>query len=219
MPRLKTVAQSRIFKASDFPASKTGPLQAVPHADFCQRMKEIRSQNDAPLHSVRRRVAIERTTERYKGLEALKYPSIFLSNAWLELGYRFNWSGTSLTLREFAGKFITNLAKQGVPMYVDEGPIFHLKHARYHTDLTWKEWQYIGILGKQIADKMNAQRLKRDRFDIEWGGDYVQSWNPAYWQLNCYIPPPPDDPAIVHLTPYRLSKINSAPGRQVSVSL
>lgn len=50
-------------------------------------------------------------------------------------------------------------------------------HATRGWNLTKKEWDVVGAIGKEIARKRNI--------DIEWGGDW-QFYDPAHWQLKSW---------------------------------
>jgi hypothetical protein len=47
-------------------------------------------------------------------------------------------------------------------------------HATRYWQMSKKEWDIIGSIGKEVARKRNIK--------IEWGGDW-EFWDPAHWQL------------------------------------
>ena len=50
-------------------------------------------------------------------------------------------------------------------------------HATRGWNLTKKEWDVVGAIGKELARKRNI--------DIEWGGDW-KFYDPAHWQIKSW---------------------------------
>jgi len=48
-------------------------------------------------------------------------------------------------------------------------------HATRYWQLSKKEWDILGSIGKEVARRRNIK--------IEWGGDWEKFWDPAHWQL------------------------------------
>jgi hypothetical protein len=61
--------------------------------------------------------------------------------------------------------------------YKDCSAAVDIIHATRGWNLTKKEWDVVGAIGKEIARKRNI--------DIEWGGDW-QFYDPAHWQLKSW---------------------------------
>lgn len=55
------------------------------------------------------------------------------------------------------------------------GMAVDIVHSARFWDLTEKEWDIVGAIGKEVARKM---KLK-----IQWGGDW-SFWDPAHWELD-----------------------------------
>lgn len=56
----------------------------------------------------------------------------------------------------------------------NHGMAVDIVHYGRYWDLTKKEWDFIGAIGKEVARKMNLR--------ITWGGDW-SFWDPAHWEL------------------------------------
>jgi hypothetical protein len=48
-------------------------------------------------------------------------------------------------------------------------------HAQKYWQISKKEWDILGSIGKEVARKRNIK--------IEWGGEFETLWDPAHWQL------------------------------------
>lgn len=75
--------------------------------------------------------------------------------------------------RTTSGPKVTN-AKAGSSAH-NFGLAVDLIHATRLWDLTKKEWDLVGSVGKEIARKMNLK--------IVWGGDWTRPYDPAHWQV------------------------------------
>lgn len=114
----------------------------------------------------------------------------------------YQWTGVHPDIIEFTRKFIKELERRGIPMYAFElmrtperqnnllangrskakawsSPhqygcaVDIVSHTKYW-DLTPKQWDVLGAIGKEIARKMNVE--------LTWGGDW-KFYDPAHWQL------------------------------------
>jgi hypothetical protein len=55
------------------------------------------------------------------------------------------------------------------------GMAVDIVHAVKYWQISKKEWDIIGSIGKEVARKRNIK--------VEWGGDWEKLWDPAHWQL------------------------------------
>ena len=69
------------------------------------------------------------------------------------------------------------ITKKVLVTYKDCSAAVDIIHATRGWNLTKKEWDVVGAIGKEIARKRNI--------DIEWGGDW-QFYDPAHWQLKSW---------------------------------
>lgn len=71
-----------------------------------------------------------------------------------------------------------------------QGVAVDIVHGRYHWELSKHEWNAIGKIGLQLADRMNLK--------LTWGGNW-SFWDPAHWELTDwkqYIQPLKAGPTI-----------------------
>lgn len=171
--------------------------------------------------------------ERLKAAYAKDY---FLSDTYVDQQTRADWQQTDRAIQEFASRFVLECRKRQIPMFVhcafrspveqnaafkrgaskNPGPIaphvfgcaVDIIHSRFAWEMTDREWQYLGTIGKEIARKTGIR--------VSWGGDWgadwsrgKRGWDPAHWELLGWQEigdvPEPDLPPI-HKTP---SKVKS----------
>ena len=122
---------------------------------------------------------------------------------------------------EFTTHFLRELQKRGYPMFPFEfyrsperqarlkkqgvsnagpgssphqwGLAVDIVHFGRYWDLTRKEWEIIGAIGKEVARRRNIP--------IIWGGDFKSLWDPAHWE-------------IAHWREIRTHKRNAEAGRE-----
>jgi hypothetical protein len=136
---------------------------------------------------------------------------------------RADWTGVDPLIQLFSGLLIGAARKQDIPLYVHcalrtpseqlrlytlrrskvRGPkaahttgcAVDIVHGDNHWDLTPSQWQWVGVTGKQIAE--------RYRIPIIWGGDW--GWDMAHWELNFWEDKQPVTPDLshqpLHMTP------------------
>ena len=128
-------------------------------------------------------------------------PDYFYTSRYMKYHARADWSGAPYELKEFAYRLYRMLKKMGVPMYfhtvyrspalqeqlkskgysnLANGPhqrsaAFDMVHSDAHWDMSKNAWQFIGILGKEIA--------KTNGLKVNWGGDFRNPYDPAHWEL------------------------------------
>lgn len=113
-----------------------------------------------------------------------------------------SWEGTDADMTRFQTAFIKELKARGMPFFVhalyrnkaDQDRMYRnavskakwgqsahnfgmaadIVHFGRYWDLTRKEWEVIGLIGKEVARRTNIK--------IEWGGDW-SFYDPAHWEL------------------------------------
>lgn len=106
-------------------------------------------------------------------------------------------------LLRFAQSFLRDLTRRGWPFFANEywrdrerqnqlnhqgnskakfgqsahnyGMAVDIVHYGRFWELTRKEWELLGMLGKEAARRTNVK--------IVWGGDFKSLWDPAHWEL------------------------------------
>lgn len=134
---------------------------------------------------------------------AAHYKNYFIGDQYMAQMVRADWQQTDRAIQEFAARFVLEMRRRDIPVYVNEafrtverqkelsgagfskldsaraphvqGAAVDIVHSRYFWDLTDAEWAYMGKVGKEIARKMGLR--------IEWGGDW-KFYDPAHWQLS-----------------------------------
>lgn len=101
-------------------------------------------------------------TRFLKEMEARKMPFIFFS------GFRGEAEQNALF------KLGTSKAKFGQSAH-NFGAACDMVHAFRYWDLSRKEWDVVGLIGKEVARKLNLK--------VTWGGDWRDPYDPAHWQL------------------------------------
>lgn len=137
----------------------------------------------------------------------------FLSENYMELNERADYTAADHDLMVFTGKLIKALRARGLPFYVhtcwrspalqetlmrqgksglksgahQKSAAVDLVHCHYHWNLPDQVWFYVGLLGREI--------IKREGLKITWGGDWdgdnipvlkdrdERFWDPAHWQV------------------------------------
>lgn len=145
----------------------------------------------------------------------LRAPAFFNSQPHLLQSMQANWAYCDSRLRLWANRFIEDVRKRDVPLYVHTafaaspdsphaiGEAVDIRHGIFERDLTDDEWRYLYILGQLTLDKVNATLKKADKLHLTWGGDSPMSYNPARWEVDGWqsrsrrLPPI----APVHQTP------------------
>jgi len=145
-------------------------------------------------------------------LSRLKFPSHFTSQAHLRQDGRANWAHTDPRIQLFAASLIEVLRVQNIPMWVHsayrtaadqkaafdggfsklnthraphrQGKAVDIVHGKFAWELTKQEWAHIGKIGKEVLARINRNRLVKDRFELVWGGDWSNPWDPAHWEIS-----------------------------------
>jgi hypothetical protein len=130
------------------------------------------------------------------------------SQKWQQQQWRADRLGAHPDLLEFERVFIKRMAKLGVPMFASEivrtperqddlyalgttkakagesahqfGCAVDIVHSVRGWDLSGKEWQLIGHVGREVATQRG--------FKLQWGGDDpgvddAFDWDPAHWEI------------------------------------
>lgn len=158
---------------------------------------------------------------------AVDSPTYFTSEPYLRQMHRADWQNTHRAIQEFAARFVLEMRRQGIPVFVHcafrtpeeqerlkregrskalhpnaphvRGGAVDIVHSRYAWELTRQEWDYLGKVGKDIAQKMGIR--------IEWGGDW-RFYDPAHWELeNWRICTSAAEPRVgppLRMTPHRI---------------
>lgn len=168
------------------------------------------SRNDAAYTTFERNMGMELPEFNPANASRLVFPSYFLNKADLANSDRADWQHVDTRVKLFAASFIKALEKAGIPFYCHsafrtrnqqnelyklgrtkavwpcaahcQGKAVDLVHGIFHWELTAKEWQLIGRLGRDVLEKINRNRPASERFQMEWGGDW-KFYDPAHWEL------------------------------------
>lgn len=115
----------------------------------------------------------------------------------------YDWTHTHPDIKRFAQRFQKECASRGIPIWIFEtyrsparqkqlkaqgrskadafqsphqyGCAVDLISSHKLWDLNKKQWDLIGVIGKEIARKLNLK--------LDWGGDW-SFYDPAHWQLS-----------------------------------
>lgn len=132
----------------------------------------------------------------------MAHPEFLKSLRYSEMQYRVNELEAHPRILEFKAGLIKRMAAIGVPVYPhciwrtpDEqlalfergrtkampgesphnwGCAVDIVHCRYHWDLTRRQWEVIGHIGKEYG--------KAAGLNVRWGGDW-KYYDPAHWEL------------------------------------
>ena len=155
-------------------------------------------------------------------------PKAFYTSDYLYKQEQADWRSAPSELRSFAYHFDKELRRRSIPIYAFEVYRDPQKHAYYvakgltsethlaHTrscavdlvhatrgyELTDDEWEFLGLLGKDV--------IRRRQFGgvIEWGGDWKGLPDPAHWQMVEWteyprkVLPTPERTTLQGLKPY-----------------
>jgi len=125
------------------------------------------------------------------------------ASKWGEQKLRADQSGCHPHIIRFTDLLIKKMAKNNVPMFChgmrrtpEEQTRLFIKGVSNHSgtdgvhtygmaadiihslkawDLTEKQWDIIGHIGKELAIQ--------NGFKLTWGGDWTQPWDPAHWEI------------------------------------
>lgn len=177
-------------------------------AEFFAAVNAARRAND-PKDTIMERI----TDLKIEGAipDRLKWPSHFSSDAELRNRRRADWQQVDPRIAEFAFRFMAVMAKEGVPFFVHsayrtreqqnalvqkgasktpwpraahcQGAAVDIVHSRYAWLLNPPEWDWIGIVGKQVHAQMMKQLPADQRWQITWGGDWKSFYDPAHWEI------------------------------------
>lgn len=140
--------------------------------------------------------------ESYQELaQRLRDPSAFVSPQWRRVEYREGDGGDPIY--EFVTSMRDEFRRRQIPMFAvtvyrgkeaqDSAFARGTSKARFgqsahnfkmavdfvHIHRMWnlsrKEWEIIGLIGKEVARRRNIR--------ITWGGDFKSLWDPAHWEL------------------------------------
>lgn len=143
-------------------------------------------------------------------LSRLKFPSHFTSKQHLRQDETADWAHTDPRIQLFAASLIEVLRAQNIPMWVHsayrtaaeqtkvfeagysklntnraphrQGKAVDIIHGKFAWELTEQEWAHIGKIGKEVLDRINRNRPMKDRFQLNWGGDW-RFYDPAHWEI------------------------------------
>lgn len=134
---------------------------------------------------------------------SLAMPEIMTHASTLAKHERANWYGVDARLKMFAGHYIEQARRRGIPLYVNEalrsnarqqelwaegrskirtdgshgrGCAVDIVHARHGWNLEDEEWIWLGSLGRSVADRL--------RLPIQWGGDWDEDGVPVIKDKN-----------------------------------
>jgi len=166
--------------------------------------------------------------------ERLKAPSYFTGDAYLKHGEQADWQMTDRRLMLWSARVCEMGRRRGIPLYVAWafrtkaqqedmiargvskapwprsahciGEAVDIVHGVYHWNLTPQEWKFLSVLGRRALDQLNATLSKRDKLELNWGGDDGPGdtfrWDPAHWEIRDYrerlrqIVPGPKEPMM-----------------------
>lgn len=137
-----------------------------------------------------------------EALERIRDPVRLASQRWQEQRFSAHRDGAHPDIIEFEAAFIRRLQQLGVPMFASEvwrlperqdelfakgvskakggqsphnyGCAADLVHAVHGWNLTDREWEVIGHVGKELA--------KQRGLKLVWGGDW-KFYDPAHWEV------------------------------------
>lgn len=138
-----------------------------------------------------------------------RHKTYFQSEQYLAQQARADWQNTNPLIRKFAGAYIAELRKQGLPFFVltafrtpeqqakeksegdsklggiraphVQGKAVDIVHSVMPYKLTDAEYLQLGELGKKVAQELGIM--------VTWGGDFGRKhpqqvgWDPAHWEL------------------------------------
>lgn len=186
-------------------------------ADFKEAVRLQRLTNDATNTTFERTFTkMDLGPFNYAAPARLAFPSHFNSPADLRQRERADWQHVDLDVKIFAAQLIEAFRKMNIPLWVHaafrtkheqdvavaqgrskakwpraphaQGKAVDIVHGKFAWDLTPQEWLLIGKVGKDVLARINRQRLVKDRFNMEWGGDWrrgtndIIGWDPAHWE-------------------------------------
>lgn len=127
---------------------------------------------------------------------------VIASKAFRDREYRASTEGADPDLLRFAQAFTRDLKKRGYPFYIHTitrskadqeaafakgvskarfgqsphnfGKAADIVHFGKGWNLTKKEWDVLGLIGKEVARRLNLK--------VTWGGDW-KFYDPAHWEL------------------------------------
>lgn len=170
---------------------------------------------------------IDTEPERFDAPTRLQAASrqYFVGTPYLKQQSRADWQHCPRAIQEFGARLVLEMRRRQIPMFVHcayrspaeqtaavkrgvskaypqaaphcRGAAVDVIHSIFAWEMNKSEWDYIGKIGKEIADKMGI--------DIEWGGDW-KFYDPAHFELVGWrdLPGPyePHDP--INKTPHAI---------------
>jgi len=149
----------------------------------------------------------------------LAKPAFMRSASYAAQQHRADWQQCDPVMRLLAAKVVLRAGALGIPLYVHSafrtkaeqdallsrgvtkapyprsahniGEAFDLVHGVYHWELTQREWLFIHHLVQDELRKINAKLPKRNKREINWGGNDGTpgdrfKWDPAHYELLDY---------------------------------
>lgn len=149
---------------------------------------------------------------RWDNFQRLEHKSYYLATgSKLRDDGRADWRGTHTYLQAFSGLLMGYFDMACIPLYVhcafrdklaqdamrqtgmsklgwplsghNRGYAVDIVHGRFAWDLTRREWNAIGAVGKRLWDAYMQKLPSEQRLEIEWGGDWSNPWDPAHWEI------------------------------------
>lgn len=136
-------------------------------------------------------------------LTRLQNPSALSSLQYWQRRDAIDWTHVDEGLKKFSQAFVSRFADYGVPVFVhgayrsgeeqdrlfaqgvtkaragqsahNHGFAVDIVHYGHYWDMTRKEWNLFGEIGKDVAASMNLK--------LTWGGDWKSIWDPAHWEI------------------------------------
>lgn len=177
---------------------------------FSEGVRVQRLTNDATNTSADRFLRTIADDIEFTAPKRLAFPSAISSTTALKQHERADWQQTDPRIQLFAATLIEVCRKRNIPMFVHsafrtkaeqdkhfangtskvkwpnaahcQGKAVDIVHGVYAWELTRQEWSLVGKLGKDVLHRLNAARLVKDRFELEWGGDW-SFYDPAHWEI------------------------------------
>lgn len=131
-----------------------------------------------------------------------QYKDYFTGPHYVAQQERADWQQTDRGIQEFAARFVLEMRKRMIPVYVHcafrtpeeqakvaakgnsklstviaphvQGKAVDIVHSGFHWELSPDEWRFFGLVGKEVARKMGL--------NVTWGGDW-KFYDPAHWEV------------------------------------
>lgn len=145
---------------------------------------------------------------RWQAPQRLRAPNFMRTEAFLRQWDRADWQHVDPRIMRWAAKFQLEARKRAIPLYVHNafrtlneqremaargvsktlhsahniGEAVDIVHGVFHWEMTRQEWSLLGVLGRQVLDRLNAPLRKAERLELQWGGDW-SFYDPAHWEI------------------------------------